>query len=45
MVIYEHWGEKFLWDLHNCLVLVFGEEFEWTRGIVSKKVVEMERID
>jgi len=25
-------------------VLVFGEEFEWTRDVVSKGVVEMERI-
>jgi len=25
-------------------VLVFGEEFEWTRDVVSKEIVEMERI-
>jgi len=28
----------------TALVLVFGEEFEWTRDVVSKEVVEMERI-
>jgi len=29
----------------TALVLVFGKEFELTRDVVSKGVVEMERID
>jgi len=33
---------RYSYETHEtALVLVFGEEFEWTRDVVSKGVVEM----